>query len=109
MSQISFSGEEISRRVPLLAEFHEHLLELVNPMIEVAACRWADGVDDEMSIQMRESVRKMVNGYILPVYAELGESLGFQGDKLSAFRRIGDQTEHNAAGAAGFTGGGGRH
>ncbi|WP_432990143.1 hypothetical protein [Dactylosporangium sp. CA-233914] len=93
--RIEFSGDDLARRVPLLGQFRDDLIGTLTPLTDIAACRWADGVDqdDEQTIQARNAVRGVLSQYILPSYVQLGDSVGVQGDKLDLVRKIGDNIE----------------
>ncbi|WP_320065632.1 hypothetical protein [Micromonospora sp. RTGN7] len=109
---IEFSGDALAQRVPLLTEFRQHLVDILEPLTDVVACRWADGApaNDEFTMAARENVRKMLVDYVLPAYLQLGESVGVQGEKLDVVRQVGENTEAgNAEVAGGWSGGGGRN
>jgi len=109
--RIEFSGDELARRVPLLGQFRDDLTGTLTPLMDIAACHWADGADsdDEQTVQARSAVRGVVGAYILPAYAELGGAVGVQGDKLDLVRKIGDNIEDGNGEVAGNWGAGGRH
>ncbi|MFI7650732.1 hypothetical protein ACIBTZ_32365 [Micromonospora sp. NPDC049460] len=86
----------MAQRVPLLRLFEEHLFAgTVDPILEIAACRWAAGVpaDDELSLQAREAAQQLLGGIVLAAYVKLIEASGFQGDKVDLYRRVGENTE----------------
>ncbi|MGW1062319.1 hypothetical protein [Micromonospora rubida] len=109
-SSIEFSGDALAQRVPLLADFQGELGRFLGPLADIAMCRWADGApaDDEFTMEARAAVRKMLAEYVFPAYAQLGESVGLQGEKLDMVRRIGENTEASNTEVAGGWGGG-RH
>jgi hypothetical protein len=92
---IEFSGDDLARRVPLLGQFRDDLAGMIDPLADIVACRWADGVPDKdtTTLQARDAVRGVLAKYVTPAYGELGEAVGLQGDKLDLVRRIGDSTE----------------
>jgi hypothetical protein len=107
---ITFSGDDLARRVPLLGQFREDLVSTITPLTDIAACRWANHAtsDDEMTTQARGGVHGVLVKYILPSYVSLGGSVGVQGDKLDIVRQVGDSTEGtNNEVAGGWPGGGG--
>lgn len=109
---ISFDGDDLIRRVPLLGQAQTDLEGVAEALFEIAACRWADGVpdDDKITLQARDSVHGMLTEYVFPSYGQCGGAFGFQGEKLGLFRRIGDNTEDTNTEAADFGGtSGGRH
>lgn len=101
--RIEFSGDDLAGRVPLLGQFRDDLKETVDPLLDIAACRWAEGVpgDDATTLQARAAVQEMLHKYVLPAYEALGESVGFQGEKLDLVRHIGENTEAGNSEAAG--------
>lgn len=105
---IEFAGDDIARRVPLLAQFRSEMKRTVDPLLDIAACHWADGVpgDDDVTLQARAAIGGMLAQYILPVYGLLADAIGYQGEKLDIVRRIGDNTEAGNSEAAGAWGGG---
>ncbi len=107
---IEFAGDDLARRVPLLGQFRTDLKRTVDPLLDVAACHWADGVpgDDDVTLQAKAAISGMLDQYVLPVYALLADAVGFQGEKLHIVRQIGDNTEAGNSEAAGGWGGG-RH
>lgn len=109
--RIEFSGENLAQRVPLLGKFRDDLAETVDPLVDIAACRWAQNVpgDDEVTLQARAAVQDMMIKYVLPAYAQLGGSVGLQGEKLDLVRHVGDNTEAGNSEVAGGWEGGGRH
>jgi hypothetical protein len=107
VAQIEFSGDDLTRRVPLLGQFCDDLIAVVTPLIDISQCQWAEG-DDEMTMQARATIFDLMTKYVLPAYSLLGEAVGMQGDKLGLVRLIGDQTEATNGQSAGWTGGG-RH
>ncbi|BCL13671.1 hypothetical protein [Micromonospora sagamiensis] len=98
-SRIEFNGDALAQRVPLLGQFKEHLINTVDPLREIAECRWADGVpgDDELSLQARAAVQKLLAGIVLMAYAKLAEAAGFQDEKVDLYRRVGENTEGTGA------------
>lgn len=108
--QISHSGDDLVRRVPLLGVFQDDLAAVLGPLADIAACRWAAGApgDDRVTHGARAAVHGVVSGYVMPTYVGLGESVGLQADKLDVVRRIGDDTEAGNGELAGGWGGG-RH
>lgn len=109
--RISFNGDDLARRVPLLGTFQESLVATVTPLGDIAACRWADGApeSDELTAQAREAVRGMLADYVFPSYEVLGSAVGMQGGKLDAIHQIGDNTEATNGEVAGGWNDGGRH
>ncbi|MEV0128433.1 hypothetical protein AB0H83_08200 [Dactylosporangium sp. NPDC050688] len=109
--QIQFSGDALAQRVPLLGQFRDDLAGTLRPLMDIAECHWADGCegDDELALQARGAVREVLGKYVLPSYAELGESVGIEGEKLDLVRKIGDNTEGSNSDVAGGWGSGGRH
>lgn len=109
--QIEFSGDALAQRVPLLGQFREDLTSTLRPLLDIAECHWADGCDgdDELAHQARGAVREVLGKYVLPSYAELGESVGIEGEKLDVVRKIGENTEGTNSEVAGGWGSGGRH
>ncbi|MGC4790552.1 hypothetical protein ACLQ22_22305 [Micromonospora sp. DT178] len=98
-SRITFNGDALARQVPLVGQFKDHLIGTVDPVREIAECRWADGVpaDDELSLQARAAVMGLLANIVLAAYAKLAEAAGFQGEKLNLYRRVGDNTEATGA------------
>ncbi|MEU5941632.1 hypothetical protein ABZ807_21150 [Micromonospora sp. NPDC047548] len=107
-SRIEFSGDDLAQRVPLLAQFQEDLIKTVNPLVDIAACRWADDVpeDDEVTLQARAAVQGMLMKYVFPAFVELGDVTGIQHDKWDFVRRIADNTEAISDEMVGDLGGG---
>jgi hypothetical protein len=105
---LSFDGDALANRVPLLGQFRDDLHDTIVPLSEIAACRWADGVpgDDDQSLQARANIKQMFEKYIMPAYQELGDAMGFQGEKLGLVRQIGENTENSNGEVAGGWGGG---
>lgn len=104
---IQFDGEDLARRVPLLGQSQTDLESVAEALVEIAACRWADGVpnDDTTTLQARDAVHGMLAQYVFPAYGQCGAAFGFQGEKLGLFRRIGDNTEDTNTETAGGWGG----
>jgi hypothetical protein len=110
-NRIDFSGDDLASRVPLLSEFRDTLMSVIDPLVDVAACRWADGAppDDDITAQAKKGVSGMITTYLYPGYDVLGDSVGAQGTKMDLVRRIGDNIEDGNTETADWGGGGGRH
>lgn len=110
MERIEFLGDELIRRVPLLAQFREDLIATVAPLLEIAECHWADGAHDELTVQARGTLKQLLNAYVLPCYEVLGDAVGIdQLEKLEMYGQIGDLTEAVNGASAGAMSGGGKH
>ncbi|SCL13138.1 hypothetical protein [Micromonospora inyonensis] len=94
-SRIEFNGDALAQQVPLVGQFKDHLIGTVDPVRQIAECRWAAGVpaDDELSLQARAAVQQVLAGIVLAAYAKLAHAAGFQGEKLDLVRRVGENTE----------------
>ncbi|WP_416902604.1 hypothetical protein [Micromonospora echinospora] len=98
-SRVEFNGDALAQRVPLLGQFKDHLISTVDPVRQIAECRWAAGVpaDDELSLQARAAVQQVLAGIVLAAYAKLAQAAGFQGEKVDLVRRVGENTEATGA------------
>ncbi|MER7471460.1 hypothetical protein [Micromonospora sp. NPDC000018] len=78
-----------------MLQFKDHLIGTVDPLREIAECRWAADVpaDDQLSLQARAAVQQLIAGIVFAAYAKLAESAGFQGEKLGHVFHIGENTE----------------
>ena len=101
-ARIDFSGDDLAGRVPMFGEFKDTLMSVIDPLTDVAACRWADGVpaDDHVTLQARDGVRGMITEYLYPGYGVLGESVGAQGDKMDKIIHDSDEIEDDTTTAS---------
>ncbi|GAA2217888.1 hypothetical protein ACFY2R_20355 [Micromonospora olivasterospora] len=88
---ISFNGDALAQRVPLLGEFKEELIGTIDPLMSVAECRWAG--EDEQSQAVRAIVMNLLGNQVLGILGLLANASGFQGEKLGLYHRNGVYTE----------------
>ncbi|SCL29324.1 hypothetical protein GA0074692_2705 [Micromonospora pallida] len=93
--RIEHHGDILLQNVPAVLQFKDHLIGTVDPVRQIAECRWAAGVpaDDELSLQARAAVQQVIGVIVLAAYAKLAAAAGFQGEKLHNVFRVGENTE----------------
>ncbi|ONH62028.1 hypothetical protein CcI49_00905 [Frankia sp. CcI49] len=105
---ITFDGDELANKVPILAEFRDDVVAFGKELADgIAQNNFAADAEDEASKLAYAMFRQVMQAFD-KIYGALGTAIGVQGDRLGIVRNIGEATEAGAADTAGnWSGGGG--